>query len=91
MNYRNFEIQTITGFIEVPCQNSNGIDLRRTNDASNFARHVKKSIHTVKDICVYVEETTATIQVTVKPTHADSDYSCQVLGHLLASMFIQFR
>lgn len=91
MQYRDFEVQTITGFIELPCQNSKGADLRRTNDASNFARQIEKTFTNLKDVCVFVEETTASIQFTLKsPSSFNGEATCRSIGQQIVSMFVQF-
>ncbi len=88
MNFRNFEMKKINGFIEIPCKNGFGVDLRNVTHASNFVRHLKKNIDSIIDACVSVEETTATIEVTARPTLGDSHG--EKLGRLIATKFTNF-
>jgi hypothetical protein len=88
MNFRNFEMTSITGYVEVPSVNSMGINMRDVGHASNFVRHLKKHLHSIRDASVSVEETTATIDIVARPTVWDPHGL--ILGRTVASYYSQF-
>lgn len=88
MYYRNFEVTSIKGFIKVPCRNSMGYNLGNIEHANYFSRYIKRSIHSILEVAISVEETTATIEVTARPTIGDPHG--EILGQTIASYFKVF-
>jgi hypothetical protein len=81
-----FVVQNISGYVECRSINSFGVDLNNWETARLFAKHVKNKIPIVKEVLVSVEETTATIQVTISPRMIDD---LKNIGNNIIALFEQ--
>jgi hypothetical protein len=81
-----FVVQNISGYVECRSINSFGVDLNNWETARLFAKHVKKKFPLVKGVLVSVEETTATIQVTISPRMLDD---LKNIGNDIVALFEQ--